>query len=149
MNTSLELNSSCRLESLERACTKMKTSGHKEEFIRKAVVKGLESFMEKKRKSGLPTDHPEFQPLYCNAGWRRNRKAKTKAMKRSNWYKEGGKPTGKDGIGGSKKRIFQKAVKSRMTSSTVVFVPSTKGGLLIGKLKEREDRMRELTGFRI
>jgi hypothetical protein len=31
----------------------------------------------------------------------------------------------------------------------VVFVPSTKGGLLVGKLREEEDKMAGLTGFMI
>ena len=35
------------------------------------------------------------------------------------------------------------------TNSTVIFVPNTKGGLLVGKLREDEDRMAGVTGFRI
>ena len=35
------------------------------------------------------------------------------------------------------------------TNSIVVFIPSTRGGLLVGKLREEEDRMAGLTGFRI
>ena len=35
------------------------------------------------------------------------------------------------------------------TNTTVVFVPSTKAGLLVRKLKEEEDRMADVTGFRI
>ena len=36
-NTSMDLDHSCRLEILERACVKMKTSGHTDVFIRQAV----------------------------------------------------------------------------------------------------------------
>jgi hypothetical protein len=43
-NTSMELDTSLRLEIMERACTKMKTSGHSEEFIRQAVKKGIGAF---------------------------------------------------------------------------------------------------------
>ena len=39
--------------------------------------------------------------------------------------------------------------KMNTTNSTVVFIPSTKGGLLVGKLREEEDKMAALTGFRI
>ena len=35
------------------------------------------------------------------------------------------------------------------TNSTVIFVPNTKGGMLVGKLREDEDRMAGVTGFRI
>jgi hypothetical protein len=31
----------------------------------------------------------------------------------------------------------------------LVFIPSTKGGLLVGKLREEEDRMAAFTGFRV
>ena len=37
----------------------------------------------------------------------------------------------------------------KTSNSTVVFIPSTRGGLLVGKLREEEDRMAGLTGFRI
>ena len=40
-NTSLKLDSTQRLEILEKACIKMKTSGHTEEFIRLAVEQGI------------------------------------------------------------------------------------------------------------
>ena len=40
-NTCLEVDHSTRMEILERACTKMKTSGHMEAFIRQAVVRGI------------------------------------------------------------------------------------------------------------
>ena len=48
-NTSPKLNSSRRLEILEKACVQMKTSGHSEKFIRLAVEQGIRSFDEKSR----------------------------------------------------------------------------------------------------
>ena len=147
-NTSLETELSTRLEIIERACVKMKTSGHKESFIRSAVTRGLESFREKVRRSKLPETNPGFQPLYQNTGWKRNFKAKTKALKRGNWYKGGGN----DGSGqkaGKVKKMFQKNEKKSMTPSTVIFVPSTRGGLLLKKLKESEEQMCDLTGFKV
>ena len=90
-NTSLELNIPRRLEILERACTKMKTSGHSETFIRQAVVKGIRAFEEKVERSRLAEDHPSYQPLYPKAGWRRNLRSKEKAMKRGTWFKGGQK----------------------------------------------------------
>ena len=46
-NTSLRLDHSQRLEILEKACVKMKTSGHSGEFIREAVEQGIRAFDEK------------------------------------------------------------------------------------------------------
>ena len=66
-NTSLEVDHSTRLDILERACTKMMTSGHRENFIRQAVVKGIGAFREKLERSQLDTDNPGFQPLYQKA----------------------------------------------------------------------------------
>ena len=40
-------------------------------------------------------------------------------------------------------------MKSKTDNSTVVFVPSTRGGILLSSLKEEEDKMAEMTGFRI
>ena len=36
-----------------------------------------------------------------------------------------------------------------MTTSTVMFVPNTKGGILLKKLKEMEEKLCILTGFKI
>ena len=50
-----------------------------------------------------------------------------------------------------KKKPFQGAGKSKLkrAASTVVFVPSTKGSMLVKSLREDEDRMELLTGFRV
>ena len=71
-NTSLDLESSCRLEILERACVKMKTSGHSEQFIRQAVEQGIRSYEDRVMRSKLETSHPGYQPLYPKAGWRKD-----------------------------------------------------------------------------
>ena len=56
----------------------MKTSGHTDSFIRKAVEQGIKSFAEKVRRSQLDVRDSGYQPLYPNAGWRRNEKSKEK-----------------------------------------------------------------------
>ena len=61
----------------------MKTRGHRENFSRQAVVKGIGAFMEKVERSQLDTDNPGFQPLYQKAGLRNNERSKEKAMKQS------------------------------------------------------------------
>jgi hypothetical protein len=97
-NTSLELDTSQRLEIMERACTKMKTSGHSEEFIRQAVEKGIGAFEEKVERSKLEVEHPGYQPLYPKAGWRKNERSKEKALKRGNWFKGEMKRTYRGGL---------------------------------------------------
>ena len=75
------------MEILERACVKMKTSGHSDVFIRQAVEQGIRAFDDKVKKSRLDEDHPGYQPLYPKAGWKRYIKSKEKALKRGNWFK--------------------------------------------------------------
>jgi hypothetical protein len=67
-NTSLEVDHSTRMEILGRACTKMVTSGHREVFITKAVVRGINAFRDKVKRSQLNEEHPGFQPIYQKAG---------------------------------------------------------------------------------
>ena len=53
---------------------------------------------------------------------------------------------------GNVRKSFQKVGKKRnkkRTAATVIFVPSTKGSLLLKSLKEDEERMSEITGFKI
>ena len=119
----------------------MKTSGHKEPFIRQAVEKGIKAFREKIERSQLEADHPGFQPLYQKAGWKRNEKSKEKALKKSNWFRGDLKEGWKSRTKTVKKRAFQRDRKVKGKNTTVVFVPSTKGGLLVRNLKEEEDRM--------
>ena len=80
-------------------------------------------------------------------------------MKRGNWFRgkvdkepwnELSKPRSDSRIF-KKKKPFQGAGKSKLkrAASTVVFVPSIKGGILVKSLGDDEDRMEQLTGFRV
>ena len=71
---------------MERACVKMKTSGHSEQFIRQAVEQGIRSFEDRVMRSKLETDNPRYQPLYPKAGWRKDIISKEKAMKWGTWF---------------------------------------------------------------
>jgi hypothetical protein len=82
-NTSLDLDHSCRLEIMERAYIKMKTSGHSDVFIRQAVEQGIRAIDDKVERSRLYEEHQGYQPLYPMAGWRRDIKSKEKALKRT------------------------------------------------------------------
>ena len=158
-NTSLRLDPARRMEILERACVKMKTSGHSEEIIRQAVEQGIRAFDNKIKRSRLDVQDPGYQPLFPKAGWKKNIKSREKALKRGNWFR--GKadkepweelPTSRSSSRiFKKKKPFQGAGKSKLkkAASTVVFVPSTKGSMLVKSLREEEDRMEILTGFRV
>ena len=155
-NSSLELDQATRLDILEKACVKMKTSGHTDTFIRMAVEQGVKSFAEKVRRSHLDVRDSGYHPLYPKAGWRKDEKSKEKALKRGNWFK--GKDDSKTWYNipkaaGRVKRMkpFLKAGgKAKLKKAvTVIFVPSTKGSLLLKSLRDDEEQMSELSGFKI
>ena len=88
-NTSLRLDSSRRVEILERACVKMKTSGHSDEVIRCAVEQGIRAFDAKIKRSRLDTKDPGYQPLFPKAGWRKDLKSRESPEKRQLVQREG------------------------------------------------------------
>ena len=86
-------------------------------------------------------------------GWRRDERTKEKALKKGNWFKGELREGWKSKTRTVGRKAFLKEGNRRKskntTNSTVIFVQSTKGGLLVGKLREDEDRMAGVTGFRI
>ena len=71
-------------------------------------------------------------------------------MKKKTWYLDNEneeKSTNRKKEMAGKKRGFQKA--GRVATTSVIFVPNTKGGTLTRKLREREDELSSVTGFRI
>ena len=89
------------------------------------------------------------------AGWRKDLRSKEKALKRGTWFKgdqKDGKLWGVSGnCGKVRKKPFLKAGKPKQDrkAATVVFVPSTRGSVLIQSLKDEEEKMSEITGFKI
>ena len=152
-NTSLNVDPSSRLDIIERVCTKMATSGHTNKFIRKVVTRGISNYTEKVKKSRLPTSDPNHCPLYNGRTWKQMEKLKQKAMKGKSWYYDKDVTEGKSEnvnkvTKGKMKKPSQRA-GNKVKTTTVIFVPSTMGGVLVRKLREREDTMSDLTGFRV
>ena len=80
--------------------------------------------------------------------------AKEKALKRGNVFKGGKekeewKSLKKTTNTRMNKKKFQKAGDRKGQAATVVFIPSTKGRLRVRKMRDREEEMAALTGFRI
>jgi hypothetical protein len=137
-NISLDANHTKRMEIIERVCTKMATSGQTDKFILKALRKGLDSFNENVRRSKLPVDNKMYRPLYHGKKLRRLERDGSKSLKKKTWYGAGGKRNEKAG-----KR--QPLTGNNIPTKTVVFVPSTKGGLLVRKLREKENTLGGMT----
>jgi hypothetical protein len=139
------------LETLEDLCQRMTNSGHKPHFIKRILCSGIMKYERMVKNSRLDNSDEEYKPLHQPSGRCRNR-LKIKALARENWFK--GKE--KDNEDKSIPRInFKKdgnasaKPNERKQPSTVMFIPNTKGGLLVSKMKENEEKLAELTGFRI
>ena len=123
------------------------------------MEQGIRAFDAKVKRSRLDIQHPGFQKLFPKAGRKKDMKSREKAMKRGNWFrgkvdKEPWEELQVPRSGGrviKKRKPFRKEGKSKLkkAASTVVFVPSTKESVLVKSLREDEDRMEELTGFRV
>ena len=112
-------------------------------------------FEAKLMNSKLGKDNPRYKPLHQPSG-RSKKKWRNKVMKKTNWYRDGPRddkdfqqPGSLGGKGNKKSQKYLKTGKSRMNTSTVMFVPNTKGGILLKKLKEMEEKLCILTGFKI
>ena len=151
-NTRRELPSTCRLETLEDLTQKMKNSGHKDHFMRRIMIQGIVKYERRVKKSELNKDDTQYIPLHQPSG-RCMMRMKRKAQAQENWFRgadEEGK--GKDEKPAS--RTFQKSGKREKTAkkiqpTTVMFVPSTRNGTLIKRLRENEEKLVEMTGFRM
>jgi hypothetical protein len=149
-NTSQRLDHSKRLETLEDLSTRMSTSGHTVKFMRRAMERGIKSFTTKLNKSKLDKDDPRYQPLHVGWTWKRKERKKEKLLKKNRWFKPGRE--------GGNNELFQPSgwkAKPRKEENndtpvqSVIFVPSTRGGVLTRKLRDREEEMKRLAGFGI
>ena len=162
-HTSEGLGHSKRMDTLEDLCQRMVNSGHKPKFIRSVLIGGILRFESKMRQSKLEKDSPGYRPLHQPTGRCKDR-LKNKAMKKNNWYRNGprtdvdiNQETGvmlKEGKAGKRKRenkrtSQQAGIAKQMIPSTVMFVPNTKGAIMLNKLKEGEIVWSNLTGFRV
>ena len=70
-------------------------------------------------------------------------------MAKENWFQEA-KNDGKLSKTKLRKRIFQKGgARQNMEASTVMFIPSTKGGILTKMMRDNELEMARITRFRV
>ena len=137
LHTSRTLPSSHRMENLERFCQKMANSGHKMSYIRNVTIAGIEKYTVKYKKSILPSNHVEYKPLHLGTNYNTHGRWKKKMQEAKNWYKD--KEADQAGGKGKRMKVSQKAgkEKEKIETSSVVFVPPTRGGKLVEMLKDK------------
>jgi hypothetical protein len=146
-HTQSDLSNQDRLDVLEDLSQRMVNSGHKPSFIKRVLITGISKYERKLQQSKLDPDDKNFKHLHQPSGRCRSR-LKKKAMAKENWFKMS---KDKDNTEGAlMMRKFQKdghkrKVK-RLQPSTVMFVPNTKRGKLLKKMKENEERHDRVQG---
>ena len=149
LHTSRRLEDSSWLESLEDLTQRMTNSDHRPAYIRKVLVAGFTSYQAKLKNSRLPKTHPAYKPLHLDTNFNTKGRWKKKIMAKKNWYQDGKK----DGnlTKTRMKKNFQKGGndKVNMEASTVIFIPSTKGGVLVKMMRDNEKEMAKITRFRV
>ena len=157
-HTSLNLPNSSRMEALEALSQKMSNSGHMQSFMKRIMMKGIVKFERKLALSKLNKDDKSYKPLHNPSGTSVSRFRK-KMMSKQNWFRE---KEMDDEIGCGEKvskgwKISDETVPKgcsiknfkKTEQTTVMFVPNTKGSILLKRLQAREDEMANITGFRI
>ena len=117
------------------------------------MIAGIIKFEKKFMKSQLPTSHKEYKPLHLGTHFDSLGRWKAKAMGADSWYEDKAKEDSEvqdhqKKKAGKRKKLSQKAENDGIKTSTVMFVPSSKGGLLTSMMKEIEEVRNKDTGGR-
>jgi hypothetical protein len=124
-NTKVELGLEIRNIHLNNFMLKLKNSGYKTKFrmeILNSAVKAFDKMLEDDRKG--------IKPLFRDRNWNKEERLEIKKNKRVNWYKN-------------------EETKSKINYKSVLFVPSTPGGILAKELKRREEELNRFSQERI
>ena len=108
-------------------------------------------------KSKLDPDDPNFKPIYMENDFNRVERAKTKFLRRFNWYIPGSSQsdqTWKNEIPEAMKPKNLGKGKFKQNSdflppSTVLFVPNSNEGVLLSSLEKIEPMLTRLTGYKV
>ena len=136
---------------MEDITQRMKNSGHKDHFMKRIMIQGIVKYERRVKKSELDMNNSQYFPLHQPSG-RCLIRLKRKAQAQENWFRCD-KEQGEDGK--LARKPFQKAgnknkmEQRRIQPTTVMFVPSTRNGTLIKMMRENEEKLVEMTGFRI
>ena len=107
--------------------------------------------------SSLPSDNPDYRPLYMSNAYDRDNRGIRKFLLRFNWFNNDSNPAlhvWKNEIPNSMKppQIFKgkfKQTSSAIPCSTVLFVPNSNQGTLLKRLEQKEPMLTRLSGFKV
>ena len=121
----------------------MTNSEHRPNYIRKVLIAGIASYTTKLKNSLLSARHPSYKPLHLATNFNIMGRWKKKVMARERWYKdnETTEDETKTNGRGKRKEKFQKDGNEKMQTTSVMFIPSSRGGLLTKMMREREQEL--------
>ena len=132
----------------------MINSGHRPNYIKEVMIAGMTSYKSKLMKSFLPAGSPGFKPLHLGTHYNSMGRWKKKVMAKDDWYTDKESTDDQAGAsrGGRMKGIQKDGNKKtdvKIETTTVMFIPSTRGGLLTSMMRERETEMSRITRSRV
>ena len=122
-NTKIELGEAIKIKHLNNFMLKMKNSGYPKKYRTEILNSTLVAFDQI-----LSDDSKGVKPLFRSRSWNREERNKEKGERKTKWYKSGLK-----GI----------------EYTSVLFVPVTKGGILVKDLTKREEEINRNSDERI
>ena len=146
-NTCVEISQSRRNEIVEDFVTKLVRSGYKRSQVREIIISGLKCF-KRKVKNAENTG----EGLHRSAKSTLNSRRRKKILAKTNWYKtkrkveETGDKRPARGVS-KKEKNGEKPSDAQIRS--LLFVPRTNGGELARRLRKEEERLSEMTGYRV
>ena len=160
-NTNLDLDQSQCDKVIDDYSVKLVSSGYERQQVHRVITSGLRGFekMVRKQKDGQGDIHKPASSTKTT----RNRK---KLLGRCSWFKD--KKDKKDQMNEEGNKKYNKKQKpkvphrskassdrnqvfpiNRMKTSTVLFVEQTPNGELASRLREAEEKLSNITGFRV
>ena len=150
-NTSLDLPATTRVRIIDDFTSKLVSSGYCREQTKKIVLAGLKGFEKAVRlhKEGKRTLHRSAHEGAAG----RNRK---KLLERSNWFKgkkgseeeDDEKPDPRPLPPTMNRQGTRKIEGSNIAACTVLFVDQTPGGKLAAQLRQKENELAQITGWK-
>ena len=99
-----------------------------------------------------------FKPLYLGTRYKELKRWKAKVQGKENWYRDNESHEARDdektrkGSGEKMKKVSRRPARRiprKIKTTTVMFIPSTRGGVLLKLMQENEERLAPITQFRI
>ena len=143
LHTDSKTSQSRRNEIVDSFTDKLKRSGYKKSQIIEIAKSGLKCFMRKVRsaeKSGLG--------LHRSSGSTLESRHRKKILAKTTWFRAA-KRNGDSDKGSTRRKENKEKTPRKAEIRSVLFVPSTKGGDLARRLRKEEEKMTELTGYRV